>query len=372
MKAINRGDGTYDIFDDSLRVFDQLPVQSYVVRFAQFHGFYLEKYVGMDISEPKVYGIHDAKVQKVLDSFKSMPRSLGVILSGDKGIGKSLFAKMLAGRAIQNGIPVIVVDKYTDGIASYIESIEQEVMVLFDEFDKTFGEIRSEDGKASPQTGLLTLFDGISGGKKLFVVTCNDLYRLNEYLVNRPGRFHYHFRFDYPSAQEIRQYLTDKLAPQYVGEIDNVVSFAAKVSLNYDCLRAIAFELNNGYSFSDAIQDLNIVNTQNERYRLMMRFKNGVVLTNKDVSMDMFSGEDSYAYIFDNKGDAIVNVTFNAMNAVFDNRTGNYVILPENLHIEYLTDSGEDNSELAKALKDVGPEYLAIERRERRGIHYAA
>lgn len=42
---------------------------------------------------------------------------------------------------------------------NYLESINQEVMVLFDEFDKTFGEVRQSDGEASPQAHLLSLFD---------------------------------------------------------------------------------------------------------------------------------------------------------------------------------------------------------------------
>ena len=49
-------------------------------------------------------------------------------------------------------MPLIIIDTYIQGIASYIESIEQEVMVLFDEFDKTFGEVKSENGNARPQT----------------------------------------------------------------------------------------------------------------------------------------------------------------------------------------------------------------------------
>lgn len=126
MKAISQGDNTYDIFDDSLRVYDKLPAQPYVVRFSDRRGFYLSKYTEMDINEEKVYGVHLDKVNKVMNSFSEMNRSLGVILSGDKGIGKSLFAKMLSNEAIKNNIPVIVVDTYIGGIASYIESIEQE------------------------------------------------------------------------------------------------------------------------------------------------------------------------------------------------------------------------------------------------------
>ncbi len=39
-------------------------------------------------------------------------------------------------------------DKYISGIASYIETIDQNIMVLFDEFDKTFGDVKVPDGKS--------------------------------------------------------------------------------------------------------------------------------------------------------------------------------------------------------------------------------
>lgn len=368
MRAISQGDNTYDIFDDSLRVYEQLPAQSYVVRFSERRGFYLSKYVDMDITEPKVYGVHEAKVAKVLNSFHEMNRSLGVILSGDKGIGKSLFAKMLAAAAIQNGYPVIIVDTFINGIASYIESIEQEAMILFDEFDKTFGEVRQKDGESSPQSSLLTLFDGLSGGKKLFVVTCNELRKLNEYLINRPGRFHYHFRFEYPSAHEIRQYLEDKLPEKYYGEIDNVVAFSGKVSLNYDCLRSIAFELSHGLSFSDAIKDLNIINIDSETFRINVRYANGMTISNKRTYLDMFGDDDNESVeLYDSHMEYVGDVIFSPKDSLFDSRTGSYIVVPDKFNVEY----NDEDSDTVKTLKASRPEYLMISRRVERGIHYA-
>lgn len=166
MKVISSGN-TYEIFDDTLRVYEKLPAQNYIVRFSKFKGFYLDKYTDIQINEDKVYGVHTTKADKVLRTFANMNRSLGVILSGDKGIGKSLFAKLLAVKAKEQNIPLIVVDKYITGIASYLENIDQEVMVLFDEFDKTFGGITAKDGEANPQTELLSSFDGVSAGKKI-------------------------------------------------------------------------------------------------------------------------------------------------------------------------------------------------------------
>lgn len=372
MKAINLGDNTYDIFDDAMKVYSELPVQSYVVRCSKTRGFFLEKYNDMEIRESKIYGVHNEKIAKVMNMFSSSDRNLGVILSGAKGIGKSLFAKMLANTAIQKGIPVIVVDKYVPGIASYIEEIEQEVMVLFDEFDKTFGEVKSKDGEASPQTDLLTLFDGLSDGKKLFVITCNELRKLNDYLINRPGRFHYHFRFEYPSAAEVEVYLKDKLKEDFYPEINNVISFANRVSLNYDCLRAVATELNTGIKFSEAIKDLNIVNTERQQYNVSLIYNNGTVFKSRNASLDMFSSDVESVYMYDKRGGNVVDIKFNPCDAFYDEKKSAHIITPENLLISYCYDDEyEDEREKKASLEKAGIKYAVITRKMPKGIHYA-
>ena len=211
-------------------------------------------------------------MNKCLDAFKRSPRSLGVILSGAKGIGKSLFAKLLCKTAVEQDYALIVADQYIPGIVSFIEEIEQQVIVLFDEFDKTFRSKEQGEDNTAPQTEMLSLFDGISAGKKLYVVTCNELYELSEYLVNRLGRFHYHFRFEYPEGDEIKEYLQDKLDSRFWAEIQKVVAFSRKIDLNYDCLRAIAFEIQNGENIEDAIKDLNIINTELSSYKITVFF----------------------------------------------------------------------------------------------------
>lgn len=370
MRAINTGN-VYEIFDDSLKTFDKLPTQTYVVRFSKEKGFFLEKYADIEIPENKLYGAHMDKVNKVLRSFDAFNRNLGVILSGDKGIGKSLFAKLLSIEAIKKNIPLIVVDTYIPGIASYIESIEQEVMVLFDEFDKTFGEVRQEDGAASPQTHLLSLFDGVSAGKKLFVITCNTLHKLNEYLINRPGRFHYHFRFEYPSPQEIREYLQDKIPEERYGEIDDIIVFSRKVDLNYDCLRAIAFEINMGAGFKEAIKDLNIINMKAERYTVTLHFDNGMTAVEKDVKLDLFNEGDETVYLRDKNGLNFVDVEFNTSSCQFDSNKLINIIYPEDLNIMFDNSDDEDYKKLVDQAKSANVEHLSISRSAKSNIHYA-
>ena len=123
MKVISTGNN-YVIYDNTLKTYDKLPAKTYIVRFDQMKGFSLEEYSEIEIKENKIYGVHEKKVEKVLNAFEAFNRNLGVILSGDKGIGKSLFAKMLSKKAIEKGLPLIVVDRFVPGIASYLESIE--------------------------------------------------------------------------------------------------------------------------------------------------------------------------------------------------------------------------------------------------------
>lgn len=262
MNVVNTGI-TYQIFGEDLSTYDKLPVKVYEVGFNKQQGFFLTSRSDFEIKE-KIYGNCDKKVDKVLRGFETVSRNFGVILSGPKGVGKSLFAKVLASKAKEKGFPVILVSCYIPGISNFIRSIEQEVIVLFDEFEKIF----SNEDDDSPQTEMLTLFDGIDNGKKLFVVTCNEVEKLSTYLINRPGRFHYHFILDALTPDEIREYLTDTLNPEYNSIIENVVKFSALGKITYDTLRAIAFELNQGYSLEETLEDLNISRDNGESFNI--------------------------------------------------------------------------------------------------------
>lgn len=289
----------YRIFNNAITTYDQLPPKTYRVDYdPETRIFSLLEAHDFEIPETKIYGQHLDKVKKVLNSMDKMNRNLGVILSGDKGIGKSLFSKCLGLKARKKGIPVILVNEYHEGIANFLEEIEQTDMILFDEYDKTF-----DEKKHNCQAEMLSLFDGVSAGKKLFVITCNEIQSLSQYLINRPGRFHYHFRFLYPTADEIRDYMEDKLDKQYYDEIENVIAFSVRMNLNYDCLRSIAFELNNGLKFQEAINDLNIIRiSQYKNIKIIVEFENQATLSGKIKEWQLYDNTitDMSIYLPDN------------------------------------------------------------------------
>lgn len=260
------------------------------------------------------------------------------------------------------------------GIARFIESIEQECVVLFDEFDKTFRSNNNNDDQAE----LLSLFDGTAGGKKLFLVTCNELQSLNSYIVSRPGRFHYHFRFDYPTPNDIRSYLKDKLMPAYLGEIEKVVEFSRKTSLNYDCLRAIAFELNRGTDFANSISDLNIMTTDVEEYRVYLYLDNGISLHNFRYRTNLFDYDVGMTNIsfYDDDGRYVLDAYFDKKKVMYDINRKATIIPAEGIKINrnsYDDDDDDDDDDYRNRVKRIvkaKPLYMTFTKAGMKNLHY--
>lgn len=355
MKVIGYG-SRYEIYEDDLKTYDKLPAMTYIVNFHPMQGFSLVKSADFENKEGKIYGNHMQKIDKIMRGYDSMNRSLGIILSGDKGIGKSLFNQLLSERVIERDIPVIIVNKAYNGIASFLDSIEQEVLVLFDEFEKVFDE--DKEGVES-QDSLLGLFDGMSQQKRIYAITVNKLNRVNEFMINRPGRFHYHLRFEYPSAAEITEYLEDKVPEEYHSEIPRVVAFGTRIKLNYDCLRAVAFELSLGETFEEAIKDLNIINTQDYRYDVELNFKGNVKPIKYNMELDLF--QDVHSRIIRPANGDYVHLSFNAEDIITQDDTS---FVPGD-KIELYLD--EDND----VYKDVEATSFVIKPQKMTNVHFS-
>lgn len=355
MKIVNFG-STYKIYGDDLKTFDKLPASTYKVDFNPMSGFSLEEMENFVSKEEKIYGSHAEKIQKVLKSYDKFNRSLGIVLSGNKGMGKSMFVQLIAEEVIKLGIPVIMVTKPFVGIADFIDEIDQEALVIFDEFEKVFN---PRNDKIESQENLLGLFDGTSQKKRMYAITVNNLRDVNEFMLSRTGRFHYHIRFDYPTASEIEIYLKDKLEKEYHSEINQVVSFANRVKINYDSLRAIAFELNEGYSFKSAIGDLNILTTDAQRYDVKIVFDNDKSVDMRSQRLNLFD-ETIQLTTYDNNGNYF-SIKFNPSNAV--EVLNEMTIDKEYVYVEATDEDGDlvDSIEVKQVIvthsKEVGVNY---------------
>lgn len=316
-------EGRYQIFGDELKTFSKLPPGTYDVGLNKMTGFFLSGRADIEVGESKIYGNRDVKVRKVMRSFEIAERNLGVILSGKKGIGKTLFARMIAEDGVRHGYPVVTVSQAYQGLSTFLQSIEQDIIVIFDEFDKTFCTKNDEDDEDGhgPQEELLTLFDGLSTGKKLFVVTCNEYDRLSAYFKNRPGRFQYHITIGNPTVDEVREYLTDKISPEYADVIERIVGISVMKRLNYDCLRAICFDINQGYSLEDVLEDINITMVDSEYYKATYFTPMGV--STSTIYGDLFDSDREFRDNFYLPPE--VSVTVNVRKDGFTNIDGKLV-----------------------------------------------
>lgn len=257
---------TFRMFDSDVVPHEKLPAGTYVVNFSPMSGYSLAVADRLEGGNERIYGTHPRRLNRIFNTYQTSERSLGLILSGDKGMGKSLMLRLLAGRAQDAGLPVVLVRGNTTGLADFLDSLG-EALIVFDEFEKNFD--------MDEQNSFLGLFDGVSTVKRFYALSVNSVGRLSDYYLNRPGRFHYHIRFDYPSSDEVVEYLNDAMPDIRESEVEKIVEFAARVSTNYDHLRAIVFELIQGGDFADIIGDLNIKNFETPTYEMLIKLADG-------------------------------------------------------------------------------------------------
>lgn len=248
------------IGDDAIDIRENLPIGFYKLEAAPMHGLYLEK-ADYNISHGKIYGKANIIASHVAEAYEKSDKSLGVLFSGGKGLGKSLTTRLIIEK-LMSSHPIIIINKYIDGMFDFLEPIKN-VIYLFDEFEKTMrgnaNEQNNNTNSTTKQDQILTFLDGTASGiHNLFLLTVNDKCELNDNLLSRPGRIRYHYRFESCDADTIRSYCKDNLKkPELESEVVNTLTATRYVSL--DIVRALVDELNDyDVTVNEAMSYLNI------------------------------------------------------------------------------------------------------------------
>lgn len=97
--------------------------------------------------------------------------------------------------------------------------------------------------KPSDQSGLLSVVDGTSSKKNLFVFTANEKDKVNEYFFNRPSRIRYAYEYESLPDSIVLEVLEDLLDNKdRVQEVASVISYLKEPSFDVVC--SIAKEVN--------------------------------------------------------------------------------------------------------------------------------
>jgi len=240
--------------EEALDIHATLPAGNYVIKVDMFENLYLEHIDSFNVSG-KIYGDTLKNTDRIINTFWERPSSTGVMLTGEKGSGKTLLSKKISIELAKQAVPTIVInDAFTgEKFNTLLQTISQPCVILFDEFEKVYDK--------DEQEAILTLLDGVYSGKKLFILTCNDKWRVDQHMRNRPGRIFYMIDFTGLSQEFIVEYCEDNLKhKEHIERICSLTNLFAE--FNFDMLKALVEEMNR---YNETPQDaMKILNTKPE------------------------------------------------------------------------------------------------------------
>ena len=220
--------------NEDFSTINKLPLGVYNVGLTM-EGWYLEKYADEFTFDYKIYGLETEFCEHVIKTFENTTGNLGIMLTGTKGTGKTVTAKLLA-NAFK--LPVIIVKDMggnNQGMIEYFSSFNFDSILFFDEFEKNFS---NEDST------ILQIMDGVYniGYRKVFLLTTNQM-TVNENLVGRPSRIRYVKKFGNLDLKTVKEYLDDNLKVKEAYQ--DLINYIDTLSIStIDILKSIVNEVN--------------------------------------------------------------------------------------------------------------------------------
>lgn len=229
------------------QVTNELPKAVYELNFDEFRKeFFLEKISDSFELPEKIYNIEHDLINRVIKTFTSHSKNFGVLLKGLKGTGKTITSKIISNTL---NIPVILINKPFSDMGNFINSINQDIILLFDEFEKVYKFTSYEDENDSDShldsiSNLLTLMDGVftTKYKRLFILTTNKEW-LPDPLLARPSRIRYIKDFSDTTLETVETILNDLLIDKQM--IPELMTFIKELEIiSVDIVKSIAEEAN--------------------------------------------------------------------------------------------------------------------------------
>ncbi len=273
----------------------------------------------------RVYGDVHKKVSNIFDTFIKRPENnLGVLAFGTKGSGKTLLASEISrvGKE-EHDFSTLLINETFDPtlIVELLTAIDERIIVIFDEYDKFYGNIPVTFGSSDKKTPqnlqdtFLPFLSGVTKSNKLIVFTCNNIGQVNDALKNRPERIRYKYEYRGVDEETIQEYCAVELEDKkHLPDIINL-QYYLNDQMTFDILATIVDELNiKGSSVGDIMEYMNITKELTTSYNGTGRqflIKAYTVITGEEIFKD--------------------RITFNRERAAYGG--GQYNIFEADVHI---------------------------------------
>ena len=211
---------------------DTLPVAVYKFQIDMFEQAYLSEISSNFELPSKVYDVERSFIDRVKKSWQHTEGNMGLLLNGVKGTGKSITSKIIAN---EMGLPVIIVPFKHKSLVSFLNEIQQDVIVFIDEYDKIFDRY---------DNSLLSVMDGVmkTDNRVMFLLTSNEMY-LDKNMLQRPSRIRYVKSYKDMGIGTIIQIVEDLLIHPHLKDV--TIKFISKLSIiTMDLVQSIVQEVN--------------------------------------------------------------------------------------------------------------------------------
>jgi hypothetical protein len=241
MNILNNN-GKYHFFN-ALKIEEELENKNYLFNFDELGNCWLEDVESFKFPS-KIYDVDSNLRKYIAKSYSANNKNLGVLLTGNKGQGKSHCAKLICSELKQ---PTIIINKQIPAdinFVKFLSEIKQDHTLFVDEFEKLFDtkkESNETNGYHTQET-FLSFMDGVitNEHKVLFLLTTND--GVNEFFINRPSRIKFLQEYNELPEELFNLITDDKLNnPEYKQDLEDNISL---VNLNIDLLISIIDDIN--------------------------------------------------------------------------------------------------------------------------------
>jgi hypothetical protein len=184
------------------KLMQRIPALIYKLKRNKEKQFYFEELKRKFDLPEVIYGDFEEEAAMMWDVFNRRPGSLGALFTGTKGFGKTTICEILSNNAIKAGLPVIMISEMevTIDTIEFLNTLK-DVVLFFDEFGKNVNR--------QLQNKMLTVLSGITGGRKLVLLTENDVNYISEFILDRPGRVYFHYHYDRLQREIVDGYCSD-------------------------------------------------------------------------------------------------------------------------------------------------------------------
>ena len=217
------------------------------------------------LPEPLVrFGNLDKIVNRTWNTYTKMKekgrKSFAIAATGYKGMGKTDFTSILANKAIDNGMIVVMITEVKASIelVKYLSTLDN-VFLIYDEFGKNFN--------WQLQEKMLTMFNNLEGRNRFMAITENRLSDISDLFLDRPGRIHYLLEFETTDNETIEEYckhhnISEKLTKEILVSASKIANFS------FDFLKGIEEEhsIYPDDTLEEMLKYLNLKKLQNNRY----------------------------------------------------------------------------------------------------------